>query len=91
MMIISVAVASWQRGVGERLRDILDAQRGECPVTLEVRGAGDYAVSVSTGAYYRVRPDTALRTEVEGLLGPGSLVLARTNGAADQLGSGGEM
>jgi DNA polymerase-3 subunit alpha len=79
---IRVAVKSWDRAKGERLRDILDAHRGECPVTLEVLGAGDYAVSVSTGASYRVRPDSMLRTEVEGLLGPGSLVLARTNGAA---------
>jgi DNA polymerase-3 subunit alpha len=79
---IRVAVSSWDRAKGERLRDILDAHRGECPVTLEVLGAGDYAVSVSTGASYRVRPDSTLRTEVEGLLGPGALVLARTNGAA---------
>ncbi len=79
---IRVAVSSWDRAKGERLRDILDAHRGECPVTLEVVGAGDYAVSVSTGAYYRVRPDTTLRSEVEQLLGPGSLLLARTNGAA---------
>jgi DNA polymerase-3 subunit alpha len=79
---IRVAVSSWDRAKGERLRDILDAHRGECPVTLEVLGAGDYAVSVSTGAYYRVRPDSTLRSEVEQLLGPGSLLLARSSGAA---------
>jgi hypothetical protein len=51
-------------------------------VTLEVLGAGSYAVSVATGNYFRVRPDTTLRSEVEALLGPGALVLARTSGAA---------
>jgi DNA polymerase-3 subunit alpha len=79
---IRVAVAGWDRAKGERLRDILDAHRGECPVTLEVVGAGSYAVSVATGNYFRVRPDTNLRSEVEQLLGPGSLMLARTSGAA---------
>jgi DNA polymerase-3 subunit alpha len=79
---IRVAVSSWDRAKGERLRDILDAHRGECPVTLEVIGAGSYAVSVATGNYFRVRPDTTLRSQVEALLGPGALVLARTSGAA---------
>jgi DNA polymerase-3 subunit alpha len=79
---IRVAASGWDRAKGERLRDILDAHRGECPVTLEVMGAGSYAVSVATGNYFRVRPDTTLRSEVEELLGPGALVLARTSGAA---------
>jgi len=35
---------------------------------------------LSSSAVYRVRPDSTLRDEVEALLGPGALVLARTNG-----------
>ena len=42
-----------------------------------VEGWGEAAPN----AYYKVRPDATLRAEVEGLLGPGALVLARTNGA----------
>ncbi|HVR69223.1 MAG TPA: DNA polymerase III subunit alpha [Vicinamibacteria bacterium] len=78
---IRVPVEQWDRAKGERLRDILGAHRGECPVTLEMFRAGAYAVAVAPNAYYKVRPDAALRAEVEGLLGPGALVLARTNGA----------
>jgi DNA polymerase-3 subunit alpha len=79
---IRVPLEQWDRAKGERLRDILGAHRGECPVTLEMIRAGAYAVAVAPNAYYKVRPDAALRAEVESLLGPGALVLARTNGTA---------
>jgi hypothetical protein len=42
---------------------------------------GSYAVAVAPSTYFRVRPDSILRDEVEALLGPGALVLARTAGA----------
>jgi DNA polymerase-3 subunit alpha len=77
---IRVPVAQWDKTKGERLRDILGAHRGDCPVTLEMVQPGAYAVALAPSAYFRVRPDDVLRTEVEGLLGPGSLILARTNG-----------
>ncbi len=77
---IRVPVLAWDRGKGERLRDILGAHRGDCPVTLELVRPGSWEVALVPSAYYRVRPDAALRDEVEALLGPGALVLARTNG-----------
>ena len=76
---IRVPLATWDKTKGERLRDILGSHRGECPVTLEMVQPA-YAVAVAPSAYFRVRPDEVLRTEVEGLLGPGSLILARTSG-----------
>jgi len=78
---IRVPLEIWDKGKGERLRDILESHRGECPVTLELLRSGEYEVAVAPNAYYRVRPDAALREEVESLLGRGALVLARTNGA----------
>ena len=39
-----------------------------------------YAVDVVPSTLYSVRPDAVLRQEVEELVGPGALVLARTNG-----------
>jgi DNA polymerase-3 subunit alpha len=77
---VRVPVAAWDREKGERLRDILAAHRGDCPVTLELVRPGSWAAAVVPSARYRVRPDPAMRDEVEALLGPGSLVLARTNG-----------
>ena len=77
---IRLPVSAWDREKGERLRDILGAHRGDCPVTLELVRPGSWAVALAPSAYYRVRPDATLREEVEGLLGPGSLVLARSNG-----------
>jgi DNA polymerase-3 subunit alpha len=77
---VRVPMPSWSRSAGERLRDILDAHRGECPVTLELVRPGAYAVALAPGGAYRVRPDTGLKGEIEALFGPGSLVLARTNG-----------
>ncbi len=75
---IRVPVVAWDRGKGERLRDILGAHRGDCPVTLELVRPGSWAVAVAPSAYYRVRPDSVLREEIEALLGPGSLLLARS-------------
>jgi DNA polymerase-3 subunit alpha len=77
---IRVPVAAWDREKGERLRDILAAHRGDCPVTLELVRPGSWAAALVPSARYRVRPDPAMREKVEALLGPGSLVLARTNG-----------
>jgi len=77
---IRVPVPTWDRAKGERLRDILGSHRGECPVTLELVEEGSFAVAVAPSTYFRVRPDAAFRDEVEALLGPGSLVLARRNG-----------
>ncbi|HET7745805.1 MAG TPA: DNA polymerase III subunit alpha, partial [Vicinamibacteria bacterium] len=79
---IRVPLPAWDRAKGERLRDILGAHRGECPVTLEMFRPGGVAVAVAPSTYYRVRPDAHLRDEVEALLGPGSLVLARSAATA---------
>jgi DNA polymerase-3 subunit alpha len=83
---IRVPIATWDRGKGERLRDILESHRGDCPVTLELIRPGSYAVAVAPSTYYKVRPDTILKDELESLLGPGALVLARTNGVSRQGG-----
>ena len=79
---IRVPLQAWDRSRGERLRDILGAHRGDCPVTLEIVRPGAWSAALAPSAYYRVRPDSALRDEIEALLGPGSLVLTRTNGLA---------
>ncbi len=77
---VRVSVGAWDREKGERLRDILAAHRGDCPVTLELVRPGSWEAVLAPSAYYRVRPGGVLREEIEALLGPGSLVLARTNG-----------
>jgi DNA polymerase-3 subunit alpha len=82
---IRMPVNRWDRSKGEQLRDILDAHRGDCPVTLELVRPGAYAVSVAPSAYWRVRPDTVLRDQVEALLGPGALQLSRTGAVARDL------
>jgi hypothetical protein len=82
---IRVALATWDLSKGERLRDILGSHRGDCPVTLELVRPGAFAVSLAPSAQYRVRPDAVLRDEVEALLGPGALVLSRTNTVTREL------
>ena len=85
---IRVPIQAWDRSTGERLRDILGAHRGDCPVTLELLRPGRFAVAVAPSSAYRVRPDSVLRDEVEGLLGPGSLVLSRTQAGASGTAGG---
>jgi DNA polymerase III subunit alpha len=77
---IRVALRAWDRSKGERLRDILDSHRGDCPVTLELFQPEGASVAVAPSAQFRVRPGAALQTEVEALLGPGSMVLSGGNG-----------
>ena len=75
---IRLPMSAWDRGKGERLRDILDSHRGDCPVTLELDRPGSFAVAVSPSPAFRVRPDPRFQEEIEALLGPTSLVLSRT-------------
>ncbi len=77
---IRVPTEAWDRSKGERLREILGQYRGDCPVTLELVRPGSWCVSVAPSAYFKVRPEPGFKSAVEGLLGPGSLRLAR-NGA----------
>jgi DNA polymerase-3 subunit alpha len=79
---IRVPIAAWDRSKGERLRDILGAHRGDCPVTLELVRPGAYAAALAPSALYRVRPDGVLKDEVEALLGKGALQLSRIAVAA---------
>jgi DNA polymerase-3 subunit alpha len=83
---IRVPATGWDRSKGERLRDILGAHRGDCPVTLEIVRPGAYAVALAPSASYRVHPDAVLRDEVETLLGPGALVLSRDAGRRSEPG-----
>ena len=77
---IRVPMSLWDRSKGEKLRDILGSHRGECPVTLELVRPGSYAVAVAPNTFFKVRPDSVLKGEVEALLGPGAMVLAKTRG-----------
>jgi DNA polymerase-3 subunit alpha len=74
---IRVALDRWDRSKGERLREILDSHRGECPVRLELGKGGSFAVQVEPSAYFRVKPDARFEAEVEALFGKQALVLSR--------------
>jgi hypothetical protein len=74
---IRVPLAGWDRGKGERLREILDGHRGDCPVLLMLDRPGAFQVAVAPSPYFKVRPDAALQREIEALLGRGALVLSR--------------
>ena len=78
---IRVPMGSWDKSKGERLRDILGAHKGDCPVTLEMVRPGGVR---GGGGAQRVFPRAAGRGAAHrggGAAGPGSLILARTSGA----------
>jgi hypothetical protein len=75
---IRFALGVWDRRRGERLRDILNSHRGDCPVTLEILSPGSFVATVVPSSLYRVRPDTTFKKEIELLLGSDALVLARS-------------
>jgi hypothetical protein len=76
---VRVPIGGWERSKGERLREILDAHPGDCPVSLELVRP-DFTATLAAGAAFRVKPDARLREEVEALWGPGALRLGRENG-----------
>jgi DNA polymerase-3 subunit alpha len=79
---IRFALPVWDRSRGERLRDILNSHRGDCPVTLEILSPGSFVATVVPSSLYRVRPDSTFKSEIELLLGSGALVLARQGALA---------
>ena len=62
---IRVPVPAWDRAKGERLRDILGAHRGECPVTLELVRPGAFAVAVAPERVLRCGRTRRCAREVE--------------------------
>ncbi len=79
---LRLPLEAWERSKGERLRDILAARQGDCPVTIELVRPGEFVAAIVPSAYYRVRPDARLTGEVEALFGAGCVVLSRTNGGS---------
>lgn len=55
------------------VREILESSPGSVPVTLEVRRAGHWAVTVRAAGRLAVRPTPELTKGLEQLLGPGSV------------------
>lgn len=74
---VRVRVSAWDKAKAERLRDILESHRGECPVSLGLK-VGNYEVVLFPTPTLSVRPDRAFTEEIGALLGPEALVLART-------------
>jgi DNA polymerase-3 subunit alpha len=87
-VVIRLGLSAWDRPTGERLRDIILAHPGDCPVVFEIGNAGAETLIVAPGPHYRVRPAADLVGEIESLLGPGSLVLRGPNGQASRVVSG---
>jgi DNA polymerase-3 subunit alpha len=57
----------------DRLRDLLESCRGECPVYLEVIRPGDFALTLRADPGLRVAPTPELTAAIEGLLGEGTV------------------
>ncbi len=74
---VRVRVETWDKDKAQRLRDILESHRGDCPVSLGLK-VGNYEVVLSPAPALCVRPDRDLSEEIGALLGPEALVLART-------------
>jgi DNA polymerase III subunit alpha len=76
---VRIPISWWERSKAERLREILDAHPGDCPVSLELVRPGGFTATVAASAI-RVKPGPGLRDQLEGLLGPGSVRLGRQSG-----------
>jgi DNA polymerase-3 subunit alpha len=72
---IRVPVAGLTDEVLERLRGILEGNRGGCPVFLELSRPGTFALTVKAGDAFAAAPSPGMVASVEALLGPGSVRL----------------
>ncbi|MCU0242571.1 MAG: DNA polymerase III subunit alpha [Vicinamibacteria bacterium] len=80
-VVIRMTAAEWGQVSGEKLRDILAAHAGDCPVGLELEGNDRQVVRLAFGNRYRVRPEAALKKAIEELIGSERVTFQRNGGA----------
>jgi len=60
-----------------RLKDLLEGNRGACPVYLELTKPGEFALTLKADVAWAANPSREMVASLEALLGPGSVRLKR--------------
>ena len=72
---IRVPVPALSGEVLDRLREVLEGNRGTCPVYFELTSPGEFTLTLKAGCDFSTSPSHRMVASVETILGPGSVRL----------------
>jgi DNA polymerase-3 subunit alpha len=74
-VILRIFLPGIEESVFEELKDILDKNRGECPVVFELETPHSYRMLVQSVEFQGIEPSDDLQKSIEGLLGEDSVII----------------
>ena len=75
---VRVQLDSFHQETLPHLRELLEANRGECPIRFELLRDHTFVAAMKPHAYLRVRPSPEFVASLEAMCGPGSVHLLRS-------------
>jgi DNA polymerase-3 subunit alpha len=76
-MTVRVPLESFLEDTLPHLRELLEANRGECPIRFELFRDHEFSLAMKPHPYLRVRPSPEFVSSLEAMCGPGSVHLFR--------------
>ncbi len=76
-MTVRVQIESFLEDTLPHLRELLEANRGDCPIRFELFRDHDFSLAMKPHPYLRVRPSPEFVADLEAMCGPGSVHLYR--------------
>ena len=80
-MTVRVQLDSFHQETLPHLRELLEANRGECPIRFELLRDHAFVAAMKPHSYLRVRPSPEFVASLEAMCGPGSVHLFRQSAA----------
>ena len=76
-ILLRIQLDSFLEDTLPHLRELLEANRGDCPVDFELYREEEFSVAFKPHPYLRVQPSPDLVANLEAICGPGSVRLSR--------------
>jgi DNA polymerase-3 subunit alpha len=87
-MTVRVPIESFLEDTLPHLRELLEANRGECPIRFELFRDHEFSMAMKPHPYLRVRPSPEFVSSLEAMCGPGSVQLFRQSEAESETSGG---
>ena len=86
-MTVRVPIESFLEDTLPHLRELLEANRGECPIRFELFRDHEFSMAMKPHPFLRVRPSPEFVSSLEAMCGPGSVQFFRQSEAESETGS----
>ncbi len=86
-MTVRVPIESFLEDTLPHLRELLEANRGECPIRFELFRDHEFSMAMKPHSFLRVRPSPEFVSSLEAMCGPGSVQLFRQSAEESEAGS----